>query len=268
MATPPHHDVDRLLALAVDLAAAGVEIHRRGLSGRQNFDRKTSDTDLVSEVDREAERVIVEGIRRARPDDAVLAEEATDDAGSTGVRWLVDPLDGTVNYSRRYPMFAVSIGIEVDGVPTVGVVHDSMRDHRFVGIRGRGATRDGEPIRPSSCADVAHAVVATGFSYQRERRASQARALPALLPRIANIRCDGSAALDLCLVACGEVDAYVESDVAPWDVAAGRVIAEEAGATVRVTDIEGGTGVVAAPSGLFDPLLSLLVESGAFPATP
>jgi myo-inositol-1(or 4)-monophosphatase len=268
MSTQPDAEIDRLAGLAVELAAAGVEVHCRRLADRQTFDHKTSDTDLVSEVDREAERTIVEGIRRARPNDAILGEEATDDVGSSGVRWLVDPLDGTVNYSRRYPMYAVSIGVEVDGVPSIGVVHDSVRDHRYVGIRGRGATRNGTAISPSRCSDVALAVVATGFSYRRDRRASQARALPALLPRIANIRCDGSAALDLCLVACGEVDAYFESDVAPWDVAAGRVIAEESGATVRVTDVEGGTGIVAAPPALFDQLHPELIESGAFPATP
>jgi myo-inositol-1(or 4)-monophosphatase len=111
-------------------------------------------------------------------------------------------------------------------------------------------------------------VVATGFSYRRDRRARQAAGLSALLPRIANIRCDGSAALDLCLVACGEVDAYFESDVAHWDVAAGRVIASEAGATVQVTQAEGGVGVVAAPPGLFDQLSTLLAESGAFAPTP
>jgi myo-inositol-1(or 4)-monophosphatase len=268
MTVPPEPDLDRLVTLALELASAAVGVHRRGLADRQTFDRKTSDTDLVSEVDREAERVIVDGIRRARPDDAILAEEATDEGGSTGIRWVVDPLDGTVNYSRRYPMFAVSIGLEVDGVATVGVVHDSVRGHRYVGIRGRGATRDGEPIRPSRCADIAQAVVATGFSYRRDRRAVQAEALRTLVPRIANIRCDGSAALDLCLVACGEVDAYFESDVARWDVAAGRVVAAEAGATVRVAEVEGSTGIVAASPELFEPLIGLLAEAGVPAPTP
>lgn len=261
-------ELDRLVALALELAAAGVEVHRRHLDDRQTFDRKSSETDLVSEVDREAERVIVDGIRRARPNDAILAEEATDDEGSTGIRWLVDPLDGTVNYSRRYPMFAVSIGLEFDGAPTVGVVQDSLRGHRYVGIRGRGATRDGRAIHPSGCADLALALVATGFSYQPEHRRHQAAALQTVLPRIADIRRGGSAALDLCAVAAGEVDGYYEAGMAPWDLAAGRVVAESAGAHLVSGTALGGVFVVAATPALFEPLRSLLDEAGAFATTP
>src|SRR6266702_1146250 len=126
-------NLDELLALAVELSERAADVHRQGLAGSQTFDSKTSATDLVSDVDREAERVIVEGIRQARPDDAVLGEEATDRAGSSGARWIVDPLDGTVNYSRRYPKFAASIGVEIEGTPTLGVVFDTTRRHLFTG---------------------------------------------------------------------------------------------------------------------------------------
>ncbi|HEX9235295.1 MAG TPA: inositol monophosphatase family protein, partial [Actinomycetota bacterium] len=151
---------------------------------------------------------------------------------------------------------------------TLGVVFDTTRRHLFTGVRGRGARRDGMPIAASDRSDLSTAVVATGFSYRPERRAVQAKALPLLLPRIANIRCDGSAALDLCAVACGEVDAYFESEVALWDVAGGRVIAEEAGATVLVRETNGVTSVMAAAPALAGSLLDLLTEAGAAPTTP
>jgi myo-inositol-1(or 4)-monophosphatase len=173
-----------------------------------------------------------------------------------------------VNYSRRYPNFAVSIGVEVDGVPTIGVVLDTARDRLFVGVAGRGATRNGDAIHIPDPPDLARAVVATGFSYLPDRRADQATPLRTILPRIANIRCDGSAALDLCSVATGEVDAYFESDVAPWDVAAGRVIAEAAGAAIHVTESNGVTGVVAASPPLLVSLTDLLAEAGVRLPTP
>jgi myo-inositol-1(or 4)-monophosphatase len=266
--TTTDRELDDLLALAVDLARQAASVHRSGLDRPQEYDHKTSPTDLVSDVDREAERVIVEGLRRARPGDALLAEEETDLGGSSGVRWLIDPLDGTVNYSRRYPNFAVSLGVEIDGVPTIGVVFDTARDQVFAGVAGRGAARDGIPIHVPDSPDLAMAVVATGFSYLPDRRASQAAALRTILPRIANIRCDGSAALDLCSVATGEVDAYFETDVAPWDVAAGRVIAEAAGATVVVQQSDSATGVVAASPGLFASLSDLLAEARVALPTP
>ncbi|HJP67203.1 MAG TPA: inositol monophosphatase family protein [Actinomycetota bacterium] len=264
----PGADLDELMALAVDLARRAAAVHRAGLERQQTYDHKTSATDLVSDVDREAERVIVEALRAARPEDAVLAEEATEEGGTSGIRWVVDPLDGTVNYSRRYPLFAVSIGIEILGVPEVGVVLDTARDRLFVGRRGGDATRDGAPIRAPGGVDLSQAVVATGFSYRPERRARQAGALEGLLPRIANIRCDGSAALDLCAVASGEVDAYFESEVAPWDVAAGRVVAEAAGVEVVVETVGLTTGVVAAAPDLLGPLMALLRQTGAWADTP
>jgi myo-inositol-1(or 4)-monophosphatase len=255
-------DIDELLTLAVDVARQAADVHRAGLARPHVYESKSSPTDLVGDVDRDAERTIVESIRRVRPDDAMLAEESADHPGSTGVRWVVDPLDGTVNYSRRYPVFAVSIGIEIEGVPTVGVVLDTARDRLFVGVRGRGSTRDGAPIRVAERAELSTALVATGFSYQPKRRAIQADVLRAVLPRIGDIRRGGSAALDLCAVACGEVDAYFETDVSPWDMAGGRVIAVAAGAFVLIVDSGDKTVAVAASPSVADVLLNLLRSAG------
>jgi myo-inositol-1(or 4)-monophosphatase len=146
------------------------------------------------------------------------------------------------------------------------VVLDTARDRLFMGVRGGGATRDGDPIRVSELTDLSTALVATGFSYRPEERAVQAEVLRTVLPRIGDIRRGGSAALDLCAVACGEVDAYVETGVAPWDMAGGRVIAEAAGALIRI-DVAGDLAVAAAP-GLADALLSLLREAGVEGVTP
>lgn len=223
---------------------------------------KSSATDLVTEVDRATEAAIVEGILAERPDDAVLGEEGTDRAGTTGVRWVVDPLDGTASYVRGYPGYCAAVGVEVDGEPVVGVVVDS-RGVRTEGVRGTGATRNGRPVRPSERDDLASAVIATGFGYHPEERARQAHVASIVLPRIADIRRSGSASFDLVAAACGEVDAYYEVGLAPWDVCAGRAIVESAGGVVRgIPQPDGGTLTVAAPPQLLDRLLDLLSEAG------
>jgi myo-inositol-1(or 4)-monophosphatase len=216
-------------------------------------------------MDRASERLIVDGITRARPGDAILSEEGAGATGSTGVRWVVDPLDGTTNYLYGHPGFAVSIAVEVDGSPVVGVVHDPVHGEVFTAARGRGAGRNGVPIRPSTAADPATALLATGFSYDRARRGDQAAVLVALLPRVRDIRRMGAASVDLCSVACGRVDAYYERELNHWDLAAGLLIAEEAGAAVG--GIGGGpagpASVLASAPALFEPLRTMLVEAGA-----
>jgi myo-inositol-1(or 4)-monophosphatase len=252
----------------VDLARRAAAVHRAGLERPQHYEHKSSDTDLVGEVDRRAEEVIVRGLREARPDDAILAEEATEEEGSSGVRWVIDPLDGTVNYSRGLPVFAVSLGVEIDGRPMVGVVLDTARDRLFVGVRDRPATRDGRPIVVSGHRDLSTALVATGFAYRSDDRVRQADVLRTVLPRVGDIRRAGSAALDLCAVASGEVDAYFEAGVAPWDMAGGRVVAEAAGADVRIHEADGRRVAVAASPELMAVLVELLREAGALPGTP
>lgn len=216
----------------------------------------------MTEIDKAGERAIVEGIRASRRNDAILGEEGTDRAGTSGVRWVIDPLDGTASYVRGYPGYAVSIGIEVDGRAAVGVVEDGL-GRVTVGVAGEGAERDGRPVRPSQRTNLAESVLATGFGYDPEMRIREARTLTDLIGRVADIRRSGSAAMDLCAVACGETDAYYELHLAPWDTAAGAAVVEAAGGVFRQFDQPDGERLtVASPVGLFEPLLGLLGDAG------
>jgi myo-inositol-1(or 4)-monophosphatase len=254
----------RLLAEAVARDAGGL-LRDQLDRVRLEVDTKSSATDMVTEMDRAAEARIVEGLLGARPDDGMVAEEGTDRAGTSGVRWVVDPLDGTTNYLYGLPGFGVSIAAEVEGTVVAGVVLDVVRDELFSATLGGGATRDGAPIRPSDVATLPVARVATGFAYDAERRRRQAQVLVEVLPRVRDIRRFGAAAVDLCSVACGRVDGYYERGLAAWDLAAGGLIAAEAGAVV--TGFDGGPAVagsvVAAAPGIADALRALVVEAGA-----
>jgi myo-inositol-1(or 4)-monophosphatase len=223
---------------------------------------KSSATDMVTEVDREVERLIVDGILTARPDDGILGEEGADVAGTSGYRWIVDPIDGTTNYLYGHPGFAVSIACERDGEVVVGVVNDPLHRDVFAATRGGGATRNGESIRCSEETEIAHALVATGFAYEAERRREQGAVIARIIGEIRDIRRMGAAAVDLCSVACGRVDAYFERGLNPWDLAAGELIASEAGA--EISAIEGGPArpgsVLAAPPALVEPLRALLTS--------
>jgi myo-inositol-1(or 4)-monophosphatase len=259
-------DLDELRALAERVAReAGALLLTSADLVRAEISTKSTGTDMVTEMDRASEALITDGLLGARPDDGILGEEGADRTGTSGVRWVVDPLDGTTNYLYGFPGFNVSIGAEVDGQPAVGVVFDIVRQELFSAIRGRGATRDGVPIRASGAVDLGHALVGTGFSYEPERRRRQAQVLVDVLPRVRDIRRQGAAALDLCSVACGRLDAYYERGLAPWDLAAGGLIAAEAGAVV--TDLAGGApvagAVVAAAPGIAAALLDLLATTAA-----
>ena len=221
------HLADELLDLAVALAAAAAERHRAGNSG--GVDTKSTDTDPVTEVDRDAEALIVEGILARRPDDTIHGEEGAAVEGTSGVEWVIDPLDGTVNFVYGFPHYAVSIGVLVDGVPTVGVVHDTVADHVYSAVLGRGAHCDGVALRTSDCDSVGSTLLATGFAYGPDERRSHGAVLAELIGDIRDIRRAGSAALDLCHVAAGRVDAYYESGPNLWDVVAGMLLVTEAG---------------------------------------
>ncbi len=261
-AAPP--DLRELLALASDLAREAAQVHERGMRSALRVETKSSPTDLVSQIDEAAERLIVERLREIRPDDALLAEEGSLMDGASGVRWVIDPLDGTTNYVYGYPAYAVSIAAEVDGVARVGVVLDSSSGRLYQAIDGCGAACDGESIRAREHADLSTALLATGFSYTAAQRERQGAALAAMLGRIRDIRRGGTAALDLCHVAAGHVDGYWELDLSPWDHAAGAVIAREAGARVLLPAPAHGRGpaVVAASAALMPALLDLLHEGG------
>ena len=263
MAVP---DLDELLALATDLAADAATLLVDGLDRvRAEVSTKSTPTDMVTEMDRASEALIVAGIRAKRPDDGIVGEEGADVTGTSGVQWLIDPIDGTTNYLYGYPGFAVSIAAEVDGDVGVGVVHDPLHADVFRAARGRGATRNDVAIHVSSQRDLRRALVGTGFSYEPERRHRQAQVLIEVLPNVRDIRRMGAASVDLCSVACGRLDAFYERGLGPWDLAAGALIAEEAGAVVG--DLRGGPAsgefVLAAAGGVFEPLRALLERAGA-----
>jgi len=261
-------DFRALLDLAVRAAAAGAEVHRRGFGRAERISTKSSPTDMVSEVDREAERVIVGVLTAVRPDDAILGEEATNRPGRSGVRWVIDPLDGTTNFLYGFPAFAVSIAAELDGTTVIGVVHDSANGHVYSAIRGGGASADGVPLAARTHADLSTALLATGFLPYPEQRARQAEALRHVLPRVRDIRRAGSAALDLCAVAAGRLDGYYEYGLGEWDVAAGALIATEAGARIVELPVPWARGplVVASAPALLAPLVQLLRDAGLAPA--
>jgi myo-inositol-1(or 4)-monophosphatase len=262
-------DTAALVVLAVQAARAGARVHRAGIGRALTVTAKSSPTDVVTEVDHEAERAIVDAITAVRPDDAIVAEESAARGGTSGVRWIVDPLDGTTNYVYRYPAFAVSIGIEIDGTLAAGVVHDTARDRVYTGIVGAGASCNGSPIVVRDHADLATALVATGFQPQPERRAWQAGVLVRVLPIVRDIRRGGSAAIDLCGVASGQLDAFYEAGLAEWDLAAGTAIVRAAGGVVERLERPAAPTplVVAGGPRLVAPLLACLERAGALDAS-
>jgi myo-inositol-1(or 4)-monophosphatase len=259
---PPEPDPVELLALAMSIAReAGALIADRGAA--TVVGTKSSSTDVVTATDKATEALIVRRLRETRPDDSVLGEEGgAQGSSASGVRWLVDPIDGTVNYLYGIPQYAVSLAAEVDGLVMVGVVLDPVKDELYASIAGGGARCNGHPIRCSDETELGQALVATGFSYDADRRARQAAVLPRLLPAVRDIRRLGAAALDLCWVACGRYDGYYEKALNPWDVAAGTLIAREAGALVTALDggEPSGDFLVAAAPGVHEALRELLVE--------
>jgi myo-inositol-1(or 4)-monophosphatase len=258
-------ELRELLALASDLALQAGRIHADGRRTVLTIETKSSPTDVVSQVDKEAESLIVNRLRSERPDDGLLAEEGSLRDGTSGVRWLVDPLDGTTNYVYGYPAYAVSIAAEQDGRAVVGVVLDSSSGRLYQAVLGHGAVCDGRPVCARELDDISRALVATGFSYDAAQRTQQGAVIAAALGRIRDIRRGGTAALDLCHIAAGEVDAYWELDLSPWDYAAGTLIAREAGAAVEHLAAAHGRGpaVVAAHPTLMPAFLDLLTETGA-----
>ena len=256
---------DDLRALAERLArAAGALLLDRLPGVRTGVVSKSSPTDVVSEVDRAAEELVVATLRAERPHDGIVGEEGSYEPGTSGLRWYVDPLDGTVNYLYRGVAFAVSVAVEDDRGPLAGAVHDPQRGELFSAARGAGATCNGTPLRANAVTDLAHALVATGFSYAAADRAWQAQVLTTVLPAVRDIRRGGSAALDICAVAAGRVDAYYELGPAPWDRAAGLVICAEAGAVTEVARTPDGRELtLAAAPGVAAALRTLLADAGA-----
>ena len=259
--TPPDVNIDSLLDLATRGAlAAGAELMAR-YGHIQGLDSKTSATDPVSDADRAAESMLVEMITGERPDDGLLGEEGADRESRSGLRWVIDPLDGTVNYLYQLDNFSVSVAVEDADGALVGVVHNPTNDHTYRAVRGGGAEVNGRPLRVNDPVPMERALIATGFGYDADRRRNQGKLIAGLLPRVRDIRRIGSAALDLCTVASGAVDGYFEEGVKAWDVAAGGLIAREAGALYAVVTPTGAeSGCLAAGPALFAELHAVLSE--------
>jgi myo-inositol-1(or 4)-monophosphatase len=207
---------------------------------------KTSLTDPVSEADRHAERTIRDLLAAERPDDGFVGEEGTNHSTDSGRTWIVDPLDGTVNFLYGFRNWAVSIALEDSEGLALGVVFNPVDEECFTALRGEGAALNGQPIRVSGCDTLERAMVATGFSYEAPRRAEQAKLLVDVLPRIRDVRRAGAAALDLAYVASGRVDAFYERGLKPWDEAAGILLVREARGVVDELPGEPRTRVAAA----------------------
>lgn len=258
-----------VLDVAIEAARRGgavlMEHRQRGLSGVLT---KTTDTDLVSDADRAAEKLIVELIAATFPNDGIVGEEGTSTAGISGRRWIVDPLDGTTNFVYGFEAFCVSVAVEDENGPLAGCVHDPIRQETFSAVRGEGAALNGLGMEPASTEGLGRALVGTGFSYRADQREWQATVVCHLLPRVRDIRRVGSAALDLCWVGAGRLDAHVERGLALWDHAAGALIAEEAGAAVRRPALTDKWGLVMAATPSIALELFELVETAERLAGP
>ncbi|MGW4502662.1 inositol monophosphatase family protein [Micromonospora sp. NPDC004336] len=259
-----------LLEIAIEVARdAAATAYRMRVEGVSVAATKSTVTDVVTAADRAVERQVVDALRRLRPSDAVLGEEygvgEAGPVGRGGVRWIVDPIDGTVNYLYGIPHCAVSLAAEVGGEVVAGVVRNVNTGEEWTATAGGGAWRDGRRLRCSTETDLGQALVATGFGYDPARRAHQARVVAELIPHVRDIRRLGAAALDLCLAAEGRVDAYYEKGLAAWDQAAGALVASEAGLLVAgLGGLPAGPDlVIAAPRALFKPLHDRLADLDA-----
>ncbi|WP_181442216.1 inositol monophosphatase family protein [Streptomyces tateyamensis] len=259
--------LDELLALALEAARqAGTLLHEGRPADLGVAATKSSPVDVVTEMDLASEKLIVELISGRRPQDGYLGEEGTERPSASGVRWVVDPLDGTVNYLYGQPNWGVSVAAELDGEVLVAVVAAPARGELFQAVRGRGAQRDGQALTVRPAPVWGQALVATGFNYVQPVRVHQAGVLHRLMPEVRDIRRGGAAAIDLCDLAAGRLDGYYERGLQPWDLAAGGLIAREAGALTggRPGTPASGELVVAAAPGVFEPLQARLEELGAW----
>lgn len=248
---------ERLARQAGDMALAG---RKRGL---QDVSTKTSRTDMVTEYDRASEALIFDGLRSMRPLDSIVGEEGASHVGSNDITWFIDPIDGTSNFLYDIPLWAVSIGARQSGVAIAGAVYIAAAGEMFTATRGGGAHLNGAPITCNLDARLETALVATGFSYSPESRPVQAKRVANMIANIRDIRRFGAAAVDMCFVACGRLDGYFEENLHDWDIAAGDLIAREAGCLTG--DFRGGpirpAETMTASPAIFASLGELIVQS-------
>jgi myo-inositol-1(or 4)-monophosphatase len=265
---PPDVEATReLVALAEELARAAGRLVRDGRPDRVDVAAtKSSPIDIVTQMDLASEALLRGMLAERRPDDGVLGEEEGALSGTTGLTWVIDPIDGTVNYLYGIPAYAISVAVVAGGTDpetwtvVAGCVHAVPDGRTYTAGRGLGAYLDGRPIRANAARPLAQSLLGTGFGYTIERRRGQARVIAELLPQVRDIRRIGSAALDLCAVASGGLDLHFERGLKPWDLAAGALVAQEAGALV--TGLFGRRAgeqmTVAGPSGSVEELTRLL----------
>jgi myo-inositol-1(or 4)-monophosphatase len=247
-----------LESVASRTARAAAEVVTSAFGQPRAVGRKSSPTDIVTQTDLQAERLVRRLLLAATPGAGIVAEEGGETGRGARLQWVIDPLDGTINFLYGVPIFAVSIAAAIDGEIVAGAVVDVLRGEMFSAHRRGGARCDGRPISASSCSSLPEALVTTGFSYRAELRDLQGEIAHRLLSRARDLRCFGSAALELCWVACGRVDGYFQRDTQIWDHAAGALIAEEAGARTELPCPENDDLVIAAGSEVFEALRAVV----------
>jgi myo-inositol-1(or 4)-monophosphatase len=257
-------DVEQLRVTAVAVVQqVGELVVRMRIAGAGQVETKSSTTDVVTAADTAAERLARRLLAQWRPGELVLGEEEGGLDPATGALcWVVDPIDGTVNYLYGLPWYAVSVAVQRDGESLAGAVGQPAAGRLWSAARGCGADCDGAAVRVSGATQLELSLIGTGFSYRPERRARQAAMVAGMLPRIRDLRRAGSAALDLCSVASGWLDGFAEHGLHRWDWAAGALIAVEAGAVVRLPQ-HGSDFVLAATPGIVDALADLVAKCGA-----
>jgi myo-inositol-1(or 4)-monophosphatase len=249
--------------VASDAALAAAEIVTAAYGQPRPVGQKSSPTDVVTQTDLRAEERVRQVLQTATPQAGILGEEGGTTAPGVRLQWVIDPLDGTINFLYGVPLFAVSVAAAIDGEVVAGAVVDVLRGELFSAHRGGGARRDGEPITVSQCSSLPQALVTTGFSYSAELREVQGEVAHQLLSRARDLRCFGSTALELCWVACARVDAYFQRDTEIWDRAAGALIAEEAGARIEMPCPENDELVIAAGPAIFEELRAAVQPAAA-----
>lgn len=243
----------------MDVSTHAADVVRRSLGHARIVGTKTTPTDVVTATDLDVENFIRQALLARTPGASITGEEHDTLIGHTTIEWVIDPIDGTVNFLYDLPAVAVSIAAKVNGAVIAGAVADVVRAEIFSAAAGQGARRNGHEIYPSSVTILADALVTTGFAYLAEHRAQEAEVFKRVLPNARDIRCFGSAALHLSWVACGRVDAFYERGLNEWDVAAGALLATEAGAHLEPASPNNGDVVMAASAGIFEQLRNLVV---------
>ncbi len=258
-ALPP---ADLLEQIAMAVATEAADHVRSRVADVAAPPTKSSPTDIVTRTDLESEELIKARLAVATPGSGFVGEEGGSIDAQRRLQWVVDPLDGTVNFWYGLPVVAVSIAATIDGVVSAAAVVDVERRETFSAALGAGARANGAPITASTCSDLGQALVTTGFSYHAPIRAEQGAVVGRVLPKVRDVRCFGSAALQMCWVACRRTDSYFERDTKIWDYAAASLVAREAGAVVELPCPENhGLAIAAAPA-IFDELRRLVDVSG------